>query len=199
MQSTIETPFARYEREDMDEALRVLHSGGVILYPTDTIWGLGCDATCSAAVGRIYSIKHRQDTKAMLCLLDGAGKLQGYMQEVPEQAYELIELATRPLTIIYPHAKGVAAELLGEDGSLGIRITREPFTHALCERLRHPLVSTSANLSGEPSPKVFKDIAVELKSEVDYIVRYRQDDTRESAPSSIIKLDVGGVIKIIRP
>jgi L-threonylcarbamoyladenylate synthase len=189
----------RYEREDLQTALRVLREGGVILYPTDTVWGIGCDATNAEAVARVYAIKKRVDSKAMLVLLDGAGKLQGYMEKVPETAWMLLEAqGERPMTIIYPKAKNLAANLLGEDGSVGIRVTEELFSKALCEQLRRPIVSTSANFSGEPAAMTFQQISSELLAAVDYVCQYRRDDTRKCAPSSIIKIDEKERITIIR-
>lgn len=189
----------RYDKEDLREAVRVMREGGVILYPTDTVWGIGCDATCAEAVSRIYRIKQREDSKSMLCLLDAPGKLQGYIPEVPEMAWDLMEMATKPLTIIYPGARNVAPNLLAEDGSLGIRITAEPFSKALCEQLHHPVVSTSANVSGQPAARFYSEIAPEILEAVDYVVRYRRDDRAEHQPSSIIKLDSGNLFKLIRP
>lgn len=189
----------RYDKEDLREAVRVMREGGVILYPTDTVWGIGCDATCAEAVSRIYRIKQREDSKSMLCLLDAPGKLQGYIPEVPEMAWDLMEMATKPLTIIYPGARNVAPNLLAEDGSLGIRITAEPFSKALCEQLHHPVVSTSANVSGQPAARFYSEIAQEILEAVDYVVRYRRDDRTEHQPSSIIKLDSGNLFKLIRP
>ena len=190
----------RYEREDLQNALRVLREGGVILYPTDTVWGIGCDATNAEAVARVYAIKKRVDSKAMLVLLDGAGKLQGYMDKVPDTAWMLLEASEgqRPMTIIYPHAKNLAANLLAEDGSVGIRITEELFSKALCEQLRHPIVSTSANISGEPAAKTFQQISPELLEAVDYVCAYRREDNRTCSPSSIIKIDEQERITIIR-
>ena len=205
---------ARYDSEDLREAVRVLREGGIILYPTDTVWGIGCDATNAAAVERIYRLKRREDSKAMLCLLDGAGKLQGYVQKIPSVAWDLLEstgggesAATRghaaeegmrPLTIIYPGAKNVAENLLAEDGSLGIRITEEPFSKNLCAMLRHPLVSTSANISGEPAARSFREISEEIRQGVDYICKYRQKDPCKGKPSSIIKLGVNNEVEVIR-
>ena len=191
----------RYEREDLQNALRVLREGGVILYPTDTVWGIGCDATNAEAIARVYEIKKRVDSKAMLVLLDGAGKLQGYVENVPETAWMLLEATEgqRPMTIIYPKAKNLAPNLLAEDGSVGIRITSEPFTKALCEQLRHPIVSTSANISGEPAAKTFKEISQELLETVDYVCQFRRNDTTTYKPSSIIKIDEKERITIIRP
>ena len=173
-------------------------AGGLILYPTDTIWGIGCDATNEEAVRRVYELKRRSDHKAMLLLMDSSAKLNYYVQEVPDVAWDLIELADSPLTVIYSGARNVAPNLLAEDGSVSIRITQEEFSHKLCERFRKPLVSTSANVSGEPSPANFSEISATIKAGVDYIVRYRQDDLSKAAPSHIIKLGAGGLVKIIR-
>ena len=190
----------RYDKQDLQQALCVLREGGVILYPTDTVWGIGCDATNADAVARVYEIKKRVDSKAMLVLLDGAGKLQGYVDKVPETAWLLLEASEgqRPMTIIYPKAKNLAPNLLAEDGSVGIRITSEPFTKALCEQLRHPIVSTSANISGEPAAKTFKEISQELLETVDYVCQFRRNDTTTYKPSSIIKIDENERITIIR-
>ncbi len=184
--------------DDLRKACEVLERGGLILYPTDTIWGIGCDATNEDAVRRVYELKRRSDSKAMLVLLDSAAKLDRYVDEVPDIAWSLIEVADKPLTIIYSGAKNLAKNLIAEDGSLGIRITGETFSHKLCEQFRRPIVSTSANVSGEPSPSVFAEISDVIKSGVDYIVGYRQDDKQAARPSSIIKLEAGGVFKIIR-
>lgn len=190
----------RYEKSDLHQALKVLREGGVILYPTDTVWGIGCDATNEDAVARVYDIKRRVDSKAMLVLIDGAGKLQGYMDKVPETAWMLLEAndGQRPMTIIYPHAKNLATNLLAEDGSVGIRITQELFSKALCEQLRRPIVSTSANFSGEPAAKVFAEISPELIEAVDYVCEFRRDDNSLHLPSSIIKIDEKERIRIIR-
>ena len=190
----------RYKREDLQQALKVLREGGVIIYPTDTVWGIGCDATNAAAVARVYEIKRRVDTKAMLVLLDGAGKLQGYMEKVPETAWMLLEASEdqRPMTIIYPRAKNLASNLLAEDGSVGIRITQELFSKALCEQLHCPIVSTSVNISGEPAAKIYDEIAPELLRAVDYVCYYRREDKSMAKPSSIIKIDEKERITIIR-
>ena len=197
----------RYDREDLQNALRVLREGGVILYPTDTVWGIGCDATNAEAVARVYAIKKRVDSKAMLVLLDGAGKLQGYMEKVPDTAWMLLEAmgregdeakGERPMTIIYPKAKNLAANLLAEDGSVGIRITQELFSKALCEQLRRPIVSTSANFSGEPAAKTYAEISPELLAAVDYVCEFRRQDQTTVKPSSIIKIDERERITIIR-
>ena len=175
-----------------------MREGGVILYPTDTIWGIGCDATTEDAVRRVYEIKQRQDSKAMLVLVDSSVKVDFYVQDVPEVAWDLIDLADKPLTIIYSGARNLAANLLAEDGSVGIRVTNEDFSKRLCQQFRKAVVSTSANISGQPSPRNFSEISEEVKSAVDYIVGYRQEEMSNPKPSSIIKLDKGGVIKIIR-
>ena len=190
----------RYDKSDLQAALKVLREGGVILYPTDTVWGIGCDATNAGAVARVYEIKKRMDSKAMLVLLDGAGKLQGYMEKVPETAWMLLEAneGQRPMTIIYPQAKNLAPNLLADDGSVGIRITEEPFSKALCEQLRRPLVSTSANISGEPAAKLFSEISPEILEAVDYVCLFRRDDNSPTQPSSIIKIDDKERINIIR-
>ena len=184
--------------EDLKKACDVLQRGGVIVYPTDTIWGIGCDATNAEAVARVYALKQRTDHKAMLVLIDSPDKLTGYVSQVPDIAWNLIEVSDKPLTIIYPNAKNLAFNLLGEDGSVGIRITNEPFSHELCKLFRKPLVSTSANISGQPSPGQFSEIAEAVKNGVDYVVRYRQDETTAAKPSSIIKISDDGHIIIIR-
>ena len=190
----------RYDKNDLQQALKVLREGGVIIYPTDTVWGIGCDATNASAVSRVYEIKRRVDSKAMLVLLDGAGKLQGYMDKVPDTAWMLLEASDgqRPMTIIYPRAKNLASNLLADDGSVGIRITEELFSKALCEQLRRPIVSTSVNISGEPAAKTFQQISPELLEAVDYVCEYRRNDNTIHKPSSIIKIDEKERITIIR-
>ena len=184
--------------DDIKKALEVLKAGGIILYPTDTIWGIGCDATNEKAVERIYKIKKREDSKSMLVLMENPALLERYVVEVPEIAWDLVEIATTPLTVIYPNAKNLAKNLVAEDGSIGIRFTKEAFTSQLLQRFRRPLVSTSANLSGEKSPAFYGEISDEIKSQVDFIVEYRQNDTTPAQPSRIIKLGSGGRIDIIR-
>lgn len=194
----IETEKERFEPDDLQKAVEILKQGGVILYPTDTVWGIGCDATNEKAVQRIYSIKQREDSKAMLCLLDAPGKLQGYVEEIPTIAWDLMDYATRPITLIYPKGRNLAPNLLSEDGSIGIRITKDTFSKKLCEAIHAPLVSTSANISGEPTAKNFKQIAPAIIDAVDYVVRYRRKDISEALPSSIIKIGDGNVFHIIR-
>ena len=184
--------------QDIASALDCLKKGGIILYPTDTIWGIGCDATNSEAVKRIYNLKKRADSKSMLVLVNNEVSLERIVEDIPEITWELLEAAVTPLTVIYDGAKGVAPELLAEDGSLGIRITKERFSQELCRRLGKPLVSTSANLSGEKSPSCFKEISQEIQDGVDYVVRYRQNENEGISPSNIIKISKGGLFKIIR-
>jgi L-threonylcarbamoyladenylate synthase len=184
--------------EDIKKACQVMNEGGIILYPTDTIWGIGCDATNEDAVRRVYEIKQRSDSKAMLVLVDSAVKVDFYVRDVPEIAWDLIELADKPLTIIYSGARHLASNLVAEDGSVGIRVTDEEFSKRLCQQFRKAIVSTSANISGQPSPANFSEISEDIKSAVDYIVGVRQEEMGHPKPSSIIKLDKGGVIKIIR-
>jgi L-threonylcarbamoyladenylate synthase len=184
--------------DDIRNACRVLQEGGVILYPTDTIWGIGCDATNPEAVRKVYEIKHRVDSKSMLVLVDTPVKVEFYIQDVPEIAWDLIEAADKPLTIIYDGARNLAPNLPAADGSIGIRITQETFSQRLCSQFRKAIVSTSANISGQPSPACFADVSDEIRNAVDYIATYRQDDTARPRPSSIVKLGSGGLIKIIR-
>lgn len=184
--------------EEIKKACEVLNRGGVILYPTDTIWGIGCDATNPEAVKRVYDIKQRADSKALLVLVDTAAKLNYYVADVPPVAWDLVEVTDKPLTIIYGGARNLAPNLLAEDGSVGIRVTAEEFSQQLCQRFRKALVSTSANISGQPSPANYSDISEELKNLVDYVVDYRRDEKSQSKSSSIIKLGAHGEIQIIR-
>lgn len=185
-------------RQEVKKACEVMQKGGIILYPTDTVWGIGCDATNAEAVKRVYEIKKRADSKAMLVLVDSSVKVDFYVRDVPMVAWDLIEFATKPLTVIYDGARNLAENLLAEDGSIGIRVTSEEFSKELCFRFRKAIVSTSANISGQPSPANFSEISEEVKQAVDYIVGYRQNETGHPKPSSIIKLGKGGEVKIIR-
>ena len=184
--------------EEIKKTVEVLRAGGVILYPTDTVWGLGCDATNEKAVKRIFDIKKRTDAKAMLVLIDNPAKLQSYVEEVPDMAWDLIELSEKPLTIIYPQAKNLAANLIAEDKTIGIRVTNEAFSRNLCAQFRRPIVSTSANISGNATPSNFNEVSDEIKKEVDYVVNFRQDDMTKLNSSSIIKLGKGNLFQIIR-
>lgn len=187
-----------YDKDDMKQALDTLKSGGIILYPTDTIWGLGCDATNPEAVEKIFALKGRDKGKSMIVLLGNDYQLEGYVQEVPEVAYQLIEVADRPLTIIYQKAKNLAPNVVAEDGSIGIRVVRHPFCEELIQRFRKPIVSTSANLSGEPSAQNFVEISEEIKDGVDYIVQYGQSDLSKHQASTIMKIDGSGKFEFIR-
>lgn len=184
--------------EDIKEALSVLRSGGIIIYPTDTIWGIGCDATNDKAVARIFQIKQREDAKSMLVLVDADYMVERYVKEVPEIAWELIQVSDSPLTIIYPGAQIVSPGLIAEDGSLAIRVSHEKFSKELISRFRKPIVSTSANISSLPSPANFTEIDPALLKQVDYVVKYRRDEMEKAKPSSIIKLGPKGEIQIIR-
>lgn len=185
-------------RDDIKKAIEVMNAGGVILYPTDTIWGIGCDATNEEAVKRVFQIKRRDDAKALITLVDSEAKLQNYVREVPEVAWQLIDVIDKPLTIIYDGARNLAPNLLAEDGSAGIRITKEAFSKTLCMRMKRAIVSTSANISGEPSPRTFSDISHEILQAVDYVCTSRREEMHNPPASNIIKLGVGGEVKVIR-
>lgn len=185
-------------KNELPEIVKVLKSGGIILYPTDTIWGIGCDATNAAAVEKIYALKKREDSKSMLLLIDNENRLQAYVNRVPEIAWELIDVSDKPITIIYPGAKNIASNLPASDGSIGIRISQDPFNQELIRKLGKPLVSTSANISGSRAPQVFDEISDEIKDGVDYITNYRQEDIERRQASSIIKLNEDGSFVIIR-
>ena len=185
-------------QDDIKKAIEVLKSGGIILYPTDTVWGIGCDATNEEAVKKIYELKQRDDSKSMLILLDNPSKLQTYVQDVADIAWDLIDLTDKPLTIIFDGAKNLATNLIAEDGSIGIRVTSELFSRELCKQFRKPIVSTSANISGEPTPKLFSNISDSIINGVDYVVNYRRRENKAGEPSGILKLSKDGTIKIIR-
>jgi L-threonylcarbamoyladenylate synthase len=184
--------------EDLKNALKILRPGGVILYPTDTIWGLGCDATNNDAVEKIFRIKSRIDSKSLIILVDSEAMLERYIKEIPAIALELIEVSDRPLTIIYPKAKNLALSIFAEDGSVGIRVCKDDFCNELIRRFRKPIVSTSANISGEPFPSYFPEISEKIITAVDYTVEYRRNDRQKNLPSPVIKIEYNGVIKIIR-
>jgi len=183
---------------DIKKALEVLKSGGVILYPTDTIWGIGCDATNAEAVKRVYEIKKREDSKAMLVLMENPNRLNSYVDEVPEIALDLIDVTDKPMTIIYSGAKNLAKNLINSDGSIGIRITEEAFTQQLIQRFRKPIVSTSANISGDTPAQNFSEINQDIIDAVDYVVEYRQDEITKAQASSIIKIGTDWGIQVIR-
>ncbi|MDO5447695.1 MAG: L-threonylcarbamoyladenylate synthase [Prevotellaceae bacterium] len=184
--------------EDIKKAVEVLRKGGVILYPTDTVWGIGCDATNEEAVKRVYEIKRRDDSKAMICLVDSDVRMQRYVRNVPEVAWDLIEIAEKPTTVILDGATGLAQNLIAEDGSIAMRVTREVFSKELCYRFQKPLVSTSANISGEPAAQNYCDISKEILDAVDYVCWSRRQEHEPHTPSSIIKLKPNGEVKIIR-
>lgn len=185
-------------KDDIDRAVAVMKRGGIILYPTDTVWGIGCDATRSDAVKRVYELKRRIDHKALIVMLGNADLLDRYVDEVPDAAAQLLDVAVDPLTIIYDRGRNLAPELLGPDGSVGIRVTAERVSRTLCNTLRRPLVSTSANISGQPTPRRFAEISPEIIAGVDYVIECRRDDPDEAKPSSIIKVSSDNSIKIIR-
>lgn len=186
------------DKEIINKALQVLNAGGVILYPTDTVWGIGCDATNSEAVRRIYQIKQREDSKSMLSLVDAVGRVDYYFDRVPEIAWDLWEVTDKPLTLILPRARNVAPELIAADGTMGMRITQEEVSQTLCARLKRPLVSTSANISGEPTARNFSEISQVIRDAVDYIIPLRQNEKGTPSPSGIIKVEDGGVVTVIR-
>ena len=185
--------------KDIAESVKVLHEGGLILYPTDTIWGIGCDATNAAAVEKVYRLKQRPDEKAMIVLVADERDVLKYVAGPDPAVFDYLEKLSKPTTVIYDSAIGLADNLIAPDGSIAIRICREPFCRHLIKRFRKPIVSTSANISGKPAPGFFNLIGEEIKTGVDYIVRYRQSDNEPKAASSIIKLGKGGELKIIRP
>ena len=185
-------------QEEVKKAIEVLKQGGVILYPTDTVWGIGCDATNEEAVRKVYALKRRVEAKAMICLVDSADRLARYVRNVPDVVWDMVDLATQPLTVIYEHAGGIAPNLLAEDRTVGIRVTQETFSKALCYRFQKPIVSTSANLSGEPTPQTFAEISDEVKQAVDYVVRFNQRSREKHQPSKIIRVKENGEFEIIR-
>jgi L-threonylcarbamoyladenylate synthase len=184
---------------DIEACLRVLESGGLILYPTDTIWGIGCDATNEAAVEKIFALKKRIETKALIVLIADERSLLQYVASPHIEVFDYIQGVSKPTTIIYENAIGLASNLLAEDGSVGIRICADEFCKHLIKRFRKPIVSTSANVSGFPPPKVFSDIDIAVKEGVDYMVHYRQDDTIPVEPSAVVKCNKDGSFTILRP
>ena len=191
-------PLPENWREDIRQAVEVMRNGGIILYPTDTIWGIGCDARNDDAVRRIFQLKKRSDAKALISLVHNDVMVQAHVTEVPDVAWDLIELADRPLTIIYDNARGMSPLLMAEDGSAGIRVTQEPFSKALCQRMGSPVVSTSANVSGMPSPRCFNEISQEIINGVDYVCMSRREETENPPASGIIKLGAHGEVRVIR-
>ena len=182
---------------DLTKHFEVLKEGGIVLYPTDTIWGIGCDATNDEACKRIADLKVRADNKSFVLLADGFPMIERYIPEFPDVCYDLADFATKPLTIIYPNAEGLAPSVVADDGSVGFRITTDPVCLKLIRSMRKPLVSTSANLSGDPSPTEFADVHQKIKEGVDIIVEDRLEEKRLKA-SQIIKIGLGGEVQIIR-
>ena len=185
-------------QQEIKNALDVLKRGGVILYPTDTVWGLGCDATNESAVKKIFEIKQRPESKSLIVLVADENQLNRYVNEVPVVVWDLIETADNPFTIVYPDVRGLASNVYAEDKSIGIRIVKDEFCQGLIHRFGKPIVSTSANISGEPTPRYFDEISEQIISKVDYVVNWRQHETASSQPSSIIKFFADGTFQIIR-
>lgn len=185
-------------KEDIKNAVETMRNGGVILYPTDTVWGIGCDATNPEAVAKVYKIKQRDDSKALICLVDSDARLQRYVRKVPNVAWDLLECADKPTTVILDGAVNLAENLIADDGSIALRITKEPFSKELCYRFQKAVVSTSANISGEPAAQNYCDIDPKILEAVDYVCWSRRQEHKPHTPSSIIKLGIDGEVKIIR-
>ncbi len=191
------------QEDDIRQAVETMRKGGVILYPTDTVWGIGCDAANAEAVKRVYEIKQREDSKALICLVDSDARMQRYFRNVPDVAWQLIDSLkeatdAKPTTLILDGAINLAPNLIAEDGSLGIRITNEPFSKELCFRFQKAIVSTSANISGEPAAQNYCDIDPRILEAVDYVCWSRRQEHKPHTPSSIIKLKENGEVTVIR-
>ena len=186
------------QEADIRQAVEVMRRGGVILYPTDTVWGIGCDATNEEAVRRVYDIKQRDDSKALICLVDSDARLQRYVRDVPDVAWQLIDCCDRPTTFILDGAVNLAPNLIADDGSIGIRITQESFSKELCYRFQKAIVSTSANISGEPAAQNYRDIDPRILEAVDYVCWSRRQEHKPHTPSSIIRLRHDGQVEVIR-
>jgi len=184
--------------DDIKKALAVMRNGGVILYPTDTVWGLGCDATNAKAVERVFQIKKREDSKSLIVLVNSSDMLTRYVADIPSVALDMVEITDSPLTVVYDKGRSLAPGITAEDGSVGIRVCLDPFCDDLIIALRKPLVSTSANISGEPAPAIFDEISDEIKNAVDYTCSYRQDDRSRVKPSPVIRISANGAVKILR-
>ncbi len=184
--------------EEIKNAIEVLRKGGTILYPTDTVWGIGCDARNKDAVAKLFKIKQRAEYKSMVVLVCNETMINRHVKDVPEVAWELLESAEEPLTLIYPEGRMLADKLIAADGSIGIRLVKDDFCNTLIHKFGKPIVSTSANISGEPTPMAFSDIKLDILNQVDYIVNYRQKESSNVKPSTIIKIALNGEIKIIR-
>lgn len=186
------------QRDDLNKALETLKNGGLILYPTDTIWGIGCDATNAEAVEKVFALKGRNPQKSLIVLLHNDNQLASYVNDIPEVAYDLIEYTETPLTIVYSKAKNLAPNVIAADGSVGIRIVRHPFCEQLLQRFRKPIVSTSANISGDVSPAYFDEISEQVKAGMDYIVEYGRQGNRNNKSSTVMKLDPSGKFEFLR-
>ncbi len=185
-------------KNEIEKCLQILKEGGLILYPTDTIWGIGCDATNSKAIQKIYKLKNRSDKKALIILVADKQDIFNYVNDPPQKIFDHLKTAINPTTVIYPDAKNLPSNLINEDGSIAIRIVKDDFCRSLLHQFKKPIVSTSANISGAPSPKNFTEVSDEIKNGVDYIVQHRQDDMNSCESSSIIKLNSDGEIEVIR-
>jgi L-threonylcarbamoyladenylate synthase len=183
--------------QEIINAFEVIKNGGIILYPTDTVWGIGCDATNPDAVAKIYQLKQRTESKSMICLMNGEKMMYNVFKEIPEVAWQILDLSEKPTTLILDNPRNVAPNLIAEDKSLGIRLIKESFCFKLLERMKKPLVSTSANISGQPTPLSFKEISLEIIKGVDYVVNL-QHEKIAGKPSTIIKLTNDSQVKIIR-
>ncbi len=183
--------------KEIENTLQILQQGGIILYPTDTIWGIGCDATNPEAVSKIYKLKKRAESKSMICLVNGERMLYQIFDKIPETAWQIMELSEKPTTLVLDKPRNIAKNLIAQDNTLGVRMINEPFCFKLIERLKKPLVSTSANLSGMPSPRSFQEISPEILKGVDYVVNLHRDKICSQA-STIIKLSLDNQVKIIR-
>lgn len=185
-------------KQDIQKAVETLRAGGIIIYPTDTVWGIGCDATNADAVARIYKMKQRDDSKAMICLVDSDARLQRYVRDVPNVAWDIMDLATKPITLILDGAVNLAPNLIADDGSIAMRITHEEFSRELCYRFQKPIVSTSVNISGMPAARKFGEISDGLLQQADYVCWSRRQEKQPHTPSSIIRLTKDGVVEIVR-
>lgn len=190
--------FYFHSMNEIKKMVEVLRSGGLILYPTDTVWGIGCDATNEEAVKKVFELKKREDSKSLIVLVDSVDRLAAYVDDVPDVAWDLAEVSDTPLTIIYPTGKNLAKNVMAEDGSVGIRVTNEEFSKALCYAFRKPIISTSANISGNPTPENFYQIEDEIKNGVDYVAEARRDEDEKKSPSSIIKFEKNGTFAVLR-
>ncbi|GGE12185.1 L-threonylcarbamoyladenylate synthase [Psychroflexus salis] len=184
-------------REEIEQTIQVLKRGGLILYPTDTVWGIGCDATNANAVDKVLALKKRAQAKSLICLVSDFKMLNQYVEEIPEMAYDILKYADKPTTIIYPDPIRVAMNVINDDNTLGIRVCRNAFCNKLLKKFRKPIVSTSANFSGEPTPMRFSEISQRIKDSVDYIVDFDRN-LKNDKPSTIIKLDLDGKVQVIR-